>query len=137
MAEGLDRTPAGSSKEPARVTRYLARPPTRLADEVTKWSSHDLQVCVQGKGHLVRAGWTGRFATDQTWTLAGEQCDRTRSSEAWKAVISSRGTDDGSGRKRPAEKEAFAMAIWWEAMAGLEIESPGSSKAWSSGRETT
>lgn len=59
LAEGLDRTPAGSSKEPARVTRYLARPPTRLADEVTKWSSHDLQVCVQGKGHLVRAGWTG------------------------------------------------------------------------------
>lgn len=52
----------------------------------------------------------GEVATDQTWMFAGEQCDRTRSKEEWKAVISSRGTELGSGRKRPAEKEAFAMA---------------------------
>lgn len=32
--------------------------------------------------------------------------------------MSSRGTDEGSGRKSPAEKEAFAMAIWWEAIKG-------------------
>lgn len=32
--------------------------------------------------------------------------------------MSSRGTDEGSGRKRPAEKEALAMAIWWEVIEG-------------------
>lgn len=35
LAEHLGFAPAGSLKEPARVTRYLARPPTRLEDEAT------------------------------------------------------------------------------------------------------
>lgn len=92
------------------MTRYLARPPTRLEEEATNWSSHALQVYVE-QGHLVRAEVTRKVVTYQTWTLAGEQCDRTRSSEEWKAAMSSRDTDVGSGRNRPAEKEAFAMAI--------------------------
>lgn len=50
-------------------------------------------------------------ATDQTCILAEEQCDSALSREEWKAVISSRATDVGSGRKSPAEREAFAMAI--------------------------
>lgn len=54
--------------------------------------------------------------------LVEVQCDRARSSEVWKAVISSRETEVGSGRRRPAEKEAFAMATWWEAILFLELE---------------
>lgn len=58
FTEVLDRVPvparvpgpapavAGSSEELARATRYLASPPTRLAEEATYWSSHALQVYV-------------------------------------------------------------------------------------------
>lgn len=42
--------------------------------------------------------------------FAGVQCDSARSRLVWKAVISSRATDVGSGRRSPAEKEALAMA---------------------------
>lgn len=53
-----------------------------------------------------------RTAADQTWTLVREQCDRALSSKAWKVEMSSRGTVEGSGRSRAAEKEALAMASW-------------------------
>lgn len=56
-------------------------------------------------------GVIDEVATVQTWMFAGEQCDKARSRWEWKAAMSSRGTDEGSGRKRPAEKAAFAMAI--------------------------
>lgn len=34
----------------------------------------------------------------------------------WKLAISSRDNEVGSGRKRPAEKVAFAIANWWDAI---------------------
>lgn len=58
----------------------------------------------------VRQGKQRKDSTNQTWMLAKEQCDSALSSVEWKAVMSSRGTDVGSGRSRPAEKEALAIA---------------------------
>lgn len=47
---------------------------------------------------------------DQTWTFLGEHCATAAFSREWKCAISSRNNEVGSGRSRPAEKEAFAMA---------------------------
>ena len=49
--------------------------------------------------------------------------DNVLSRFAWKDAISSREMEDaGSGRRRPAENEAFAMAIWWDAMLTRNVE---------------
>lgn len=77
-----------SLNEPDSATRYFAQTFTRFDDETTYSRSHSLQV----------------------WMFAEEQCDSALSNEVWNVVISSRGTDVGSGRKSPAENEAFAMA---------------------------
>lgn len=57
-------------------------------------------------------GGKGEEAADQTWMLAGEQWASALSREEWRAAMSSRGTDEGSGRRSPAASEAFAMASW-------------------------
>lgn len=41
--------------------------------------------------------------------LALEQCDNARSSEVWKALISSRGTEVGSGDRRQAASVALRI----------------------------
>lgn len=51
----------------------------------------------------------GEGIENLTWMLSGEQCDKTRSKESWNALISSRDTEVGSGRRRQADKDAFAM----------------------------
>lgn len=47
---------------------------------------------------------------DQTWTFLGVHCMTAEFSREWKRAISSRVNEVGSGLRRPAEKEAFAMA---------------------------
>ena len=47
---------------------------------------------------------------DQTWTFLGEHCVTAEFNKEWKREISSLESDVGSGRRRPAEKEAFAIA---------------------------
>lgn len=53
---------------------------------------------------------------DQTWTFLGEHCRVRVVRRVWKSVIEERETEVGSGRSRPAEKEAFAMAKLWDAI---------------------
>jgi hypothetical protein len=62
---------------------------------------------------------------DQTWTFLGVHCMMAEFSRVWKRAISSRVSEVGSGLRRPAEKDAFAMASWCEAM--FEIWSRDSS----------
>ena len=59
---------------------------------------------------------------DQTWIFVGEHCAMTFSSKLWKLAISSFDVDVGSGRSRPAENAAFAMASLCEAMMGLTVK---------------
>jgi len=47
---------------------------------------------------------------DQTWTFLGMHCTIASFSRVWKCAMSSRDKEVGSGRRRPAENEAFAMA---------------------------
>lgn len=47
---------------------------------------------------------------DQTWTFLGVHCMTAEFSREWKRAISSRVNEVGSGRSRPAENDAFAMA---------------------------
>lgn len=58
---------------------------------------------------LASVVWLEEGIEDLTWMLSGEQCDKTRSKEAWNALISSRDTEVGSGRRRQADNDAFAM----------------------------
>ena len=46
----------------------------------------------------------------------GEHCRTTELRSKWKLAISSRDKEVGSGRKRPAEKVAFAIASWCDAI---------------------
>lgn len=66
----------------------------------------------RGKSFSISVNFDSQGLANQTWMFAGEQCDNALSSAVWKATISSRETDVGSGRNRPAENEAFAMASW-------------------------
>ena len=63
---------------------------------------------------------------DQTWMFVGEQRVMAFSSSSWKCAISSLEVALGSGRRRPAENAAFAMATLCEAIAdrrmGGELE---------------
>lgn len=95
------------------TTRYLPSTPTLLDDWTTFLRSHALQVYDQT--HTISKTCPRIDEPDaqtvQTWMFAGKQCDSALSSAEWKPVISSRGTEVGSGRRSPAEKDAFAMAI--------------------------
>lgn len=47
---------------------------------------------------------------DQTWTFLGEHWLMVLFRRIWNCSMLSRGVDTGSGRSKPAEKAAFAMA---------------------------
>jgi hypothetical protein len=47
---------------------------------------------------------------DQTWIFLGVHCRMSEFNKEWKLAMSSRVKDVGSGLKRPAEKDAFAIA---------------------------
>jgi len=55
----------------------------------------------------------------QTWTLSGEQRPSAALSSVWNCSISSREHGCGSGRKREAARDAFAMASLVDAMVCL------------------
>lgn len=60
--------------------------------------------------------WTRKRVIGQTWTFVGEHCATTLSSKLWKLAISSFDVAVGSGRSRPAENAALAIANLCEAM---------------------
>lgn len=68
------------------------------------------------KADLVFRDYRRARHADQTWMFAREQWASALSREVCRAVMSSRATEVGSGRRSPAASEAFAMATWWEAM---------------------
>ena len=57
----------------------------------------------------------------QTWMLAWEQCDNARSSAVWKALISSWGTEVGSGLKRQAANVALRISTLIAIVVGLTM----------------
>lgn len=53
----------------------------------------------------------------------GEHFARAKSSSSWKWVISSRGTEVGSGRINPAAKDALAIASVCDAIGAVHCMS--------------
>jgi hypothetical protein len=95
-------------KDVARAVKYFPSA-VNLAEDWTMFSSiHCLLFYSQGPfSHRVDISFR---VFDQTWTFLGVHCRTAEFSRVWKCAISSRDNEVGSGRKRPAEKEAFAMA---------------------------
>lgn len=100
--------PPDSENDAVRAVKYLPSAVNLAADLAMFFNIHCLHFYPQGP-------FSHRFDTairvyDQTWTFLGEHCTTTVFNKVWKSAMASRETEVGSGRRRPAEKEAFAMA---------------------------
>lgn len=99
---------AGSLNEDANIAKYFPSAVVLPTDWITFFNIHCLQFYPQiSFSHRVDVS-SGVYG--QTWTFLGVHCKTTELRRLWKLVRSSFFTEVGSGRSRPAEKAALAIA---------------------------
>ena len=97
-----------SVKEVVKAVKYFPSAVNLVVDWAMFSNSHCLHFYPQGPfSHRID---TTIRVYDQTWTFLGVHCKMAEFSRVWKRAISSRVNEVGSGLRRPAENDAFAMA---------------------------